>query len=127
MHSKSKKRLDEELVDRGFYASRARARDAIARGCVSVGDAGAAKPSRMVASSTKISINDPASQYVSRAALKLKHALEVTGFSPKEKTAVDLGASTGGFCQILLEGGARQIFAVDVGHGQMVEKIAKIK
>ena len=124
MHSQSKKRLDEELVDRGLYASRARARDAIARGCVSLEDAGTPKPSRMVSGSTKISISDPALQYVSRAALKLKHALKVTGFSPEGKTALDLGASTGGFCQVLLEAGAKRVFAVDVGHGQLVEKIA---
>ncbi len=112
-------RLDEWLVETGHYKTRARARDAINRGCVSVGDEVSAKPSRRVTDPSLVSINDPAQRYVSRAALKLKHAIEATDYSPKDKTALDLGASTGGFCQVMLEHDVSHIYAVDVGHDQM--------
>lgn len=116
-------RLDEWLVENGHYASRARARDAVLRGCVTMGGTGAIKPSRNVLDPDSIKIDDPAARLVSRAAIKLEFGLKETGYSPKDKIAVDIGASTGGFCQILLDEGATRVFGVDVGHEQMDERL----
>ena len=115
----SKSRLDEWLVEQGHYPTRARARDAILRGCVSLEGELSPKPSRTVPNGEAVSINDPALNYVSRAALKLVHALDATGYSPRGKIALDIGASTGGFCQVLLEAGAQRVYGLDVGHDQM--------
>ena len=79
----------------------------------------AKKAGQKVRSDAKITIDDPAITYVSRAALKLKAGFEYYGFDISEKTALDIGASTGGFNQVLLEHGASHVIAVDVGHGQL--------
>jgi 23S rRNA (cytidine1920-2'-O)/16S rRNA (cytidine1409-2'-O)-methyltransferase len=77
-----------------------------------------------VEEASAITLDDPAAGYVSRGALKLIAALDRFGFSPKDRAALDLGASTGGFTQVLLERGARHVFAVDVGHGQLAPSLA---
>jgi 23S rRNA (cytidine1920-2'-O)/16S rRNA (cytidine1409-2'-O)-methyltransferase len=118
------KRLDVALVERGLAPTRARARDAILRGHVTVGGRLAAKPAQTVDDGAAIAVDDPAAAYVSRAALKLIAGLDRFGFSPAGRAALDLGASTGGFTQVLLERGARQVFAVDVGHGQLDPALA---
>ena len=115
----TRQRLDEALVARGLYPSRSRARDAVLRGTVKVDGAPAAKPSQMVGANTVLSIDDEAHGYVSRAALKLRHGLSQFGISARGKNALDIGASTGGFTQVLLEEGAAHVTAIDVGHGQM--------
>src|SRR5690606_34628795 len=112
-------RLDEALVARGFFDSRSRARDAILRGSVTVAGAKVAKPGKLVPATAQIAVDDPARAYVSRAALKLIAGLDHFAIDPTGAVALDLGASTGGFTQVLLERGAERIFAVDVGHGQM--------
>jgi len=112
-------RLDQFLVDRGYYATRARARDAILRGAVTIGGRSALKPSQKVEGGENICVNDAASAYVSRAALKLIHALDHFAIDAAVDLALDLGASTGGFTQVLLERGAERVVAVDVGHGQL--------
>ena len=112
-------RLDEWLVENNHYPTRAKARDAILRGCITFKDNLEAKPSRKVSNPDLVTINDPNLKLVSRAGLKLKAALEHTGYSPNGKIALDLGASTGGFCQVLLNEGARHVYAIDVGHGQL--------
>lgn len=112
-------RLDELLVERGLFASRSRARDAIERGTVRVDGEAAVKPGRTVAADVVLEIDDPARAYVSRAALKLIDGLDGFGFDPAGCTALDIGASTGGFTQVLLERGAAHVTAIDVGHGQM--------
>jgi 23S rRNA (cytidine1920-2'-O)/16S rRNA (cytidine1409-2'-O)-methyltransferase len=117
-------RLDEALVARGFYSTRSRARDAILRGTVRVDGRVITKPSLATGDSASIAIDDPAQHYVSRAALKLLHALDCFAISPKGKFCLDIGASTGGFTQVLLEHGARHVTAIDVGHGQMAGNIA---
>ncbi|MGS1095736.1 TlyA family RNA methyltransferase [Aquamicrobium terrae] len=117
-------RLDELLVERGLFASRSRARDAIERGTVRVDGEAAAKPGRTVATDAAIDIDDPARTYVSRAALKLIAGLDCFGFDPAGAEALDIGASTGGFTQVLLERGAAHVTAIDVGHGQMRAEIA---
>src|SRR5690606_32177553 len=96
-------RLDELLVERGLFASRSRARDAIGRGTVRVGGEIADKPGRTIAIDAAVEIDDPARAYVSRAALKLIAGLDCFGFDPAGCEALDIGASTGGFTQVLLE------------------------
>ena len=112
-------RLDELLVRRGLFASRSRARDAIERGAVRVGGIVAAKAGLNVQADSEVAVDDPASRYVSRAALKLVAGLDRFGFDPAGAEALDIGASTGGFTQVLLERGAAHVTAIDVGHGQM--------
>jgi 23S rRNA (cytidine1920-2'-O)/16S rRNA (cytidine1409-2'-O)-methyltransferase len=114
-------RLDEALVERGLYATRSRARDAILRGKVLVSGQAIAKPAHAVPPDAEIAIEDDGQAYVSRAALKLIHALDHFGLSPEGLAALDIGASTGGFTQILLERGAQHVTAIDVGHGQLAE------
>jgi 23S rRNA (cytidine1920-2'-O)/16S rRNA (cytidine1409-2'-O)-methyltransferase len=117
-------RLDEALVARGFYPTRSRARDAIKRGTVTVDGETATKPAQPVADDTVIAIADHARAYVSRAALKLKHALDHFAFSPEGLHCLDIGASTGGFSEVLLERGACHVTAIDVGHGQFAPALA---
>lgn len=119
-----RQRLDVALEQRGLVPSRSRARDAVARGTVSVNGAPASKAGQLVGPDDLVTIDDPASGYVSRAALKLIAGLDASGFEPRGKTCLDLGSSTGGFTQALLERSAEKIFAVDVGHGQLHGDIA---
>lgn len=117
-------RLDFLLVERGFFVTRSRARDAILRGTVMVNGRTASKPGQMETPDAVIAVDDPAQGYVSRAALKLIAALDRFGIEPEGRIAVDLGASTGGFTQVLLQRGSARIFALDVGHGQMDAALA---
>jgi len=119
-----RQRLDELLVGRGLFASRSRARDAIERGTVTVDGIVARKPGQPVAPDCLIAIDDPAQAYVSRAALKLIAGLDRFGLDPSGSEALDIGASTGGFTQVLLKRGAANVTAIDVGHGQMHPDIA---
>jgi 23S rRNA (cytidine1920-2'-O)/16S rRNA (cytidine1409-2'-O)-methyltransferase len=116
-------RLDQALEARGLTPSRARARDAILRGTVEVNGIVAAKPNQQVDETDVITLYDPAAGYVSRAALKLIAGLDAGGIVPAGRTCLDLGASTGGFTQVLLERGARHVYAVDVGHGQLHDSL----
>ncbi|MEQ1771923.1 MAG: TlyA family RNA methyltransferase [Devosia sp.] len=120
----TRRRLDDELVRRGLYASRSRARDAILRGAVIVDGTPAVKPAQRVGDQAAITLRDAARAYVSRGALKLKHALLAFGIDVRGRRALDIGASTGGFTQVLLEAGAAHVTAIDVGHGQMVAQLA---
>ena len=116
-------RLDQALEARGLLPSRARARDAILRGTVTVNGAIAGKPNQQVGPDDEIALDDPAAGYVSRAALKLVAGLDAGAIDPAGQTCLDLGASTGGFTQVLLERGAKRVYAVDVGHEQLHERI----
>ena len=115
-----RQRLDEALVARQLYPSRARARDAILRGTILVDGEAARKPSQMVLQDAVLTTADEAQKYVSRSALKLIHALDHFNINPEGRTCLDIGASTGGFTQVLLQRGAEHVFAIDVGHGQMM-------
>jgi 23S rRNA (cytidine1920-2'-O)/16S rRNA (cytidine1409-2'-O)-methyltransferase len=117
-------RLDQLLLERALFESRSRAADAIKRGAVRVAGVVVTKPGTLVSDEAEITVDDPARAYVSRAALKLKAGLEVFGLTPAGLDCLDIGASTGGFTQVLLEKGARHVTAVDVGHGQMDARIA---
>lgn len=112
-------RLDEALVERGLAPSRSRARDMIARGTVSIDGARESKPARLVGATQEITADDAAASYVSRAAVKLLAGLAAFQFDPAGLTALDLGASTGGFTQVLLERGAARVVAIDVGRNEM--------
>jgi 23S rRNA (cytidine1920-2'-O)/16S rRNA (cytidine1409-2'-O)-methyltransferase len=120
----TRRRLDDELVRRGLYASRSRARDAILRGTVAVNGAPAAKPAQLVGEQAAIDLHDAAHAYVSRAALKLRHALTAFEINVQDRRALDIGASTGGFTQVLLEQGAAHVTSIDVGHGQIAPQLA---
>lgn len=117
-------RLDQMLVARGHFATRSRARDAIERGAVLVDGRQASKPGLAVSAGAEIAINDPAQAYVSRAALKLIAGLDHFQLSVDGLDCLDIGASTGGFTQVLLERGAAHVTAVDVGHDQLHATIA---
>jgi len=111
-------RLDKALLLRGLVPTRSRARDLIVRGAVSVGDAVETKPGALVAEDAPIAVSEP-SDYVSRGALKLAAALAAFGFEAAGRVALDVGASTGGFTEVLLREGAAHVFAVDVGRDQL--------
>ncbi len=115
-------RLDQALVAAGLTESRARAQELIAAGVVRVAGKPAKKPSQKVGEEV-LSLTENPNPYVSRAALKLAHALAAFQLSPKGGVALDVGASTGGFTQVLLEAGAAKVFALDVGHGQLHPKL----
>ena len=117
--SSEPQRLDQLLVSRNLVASRSRARDAIARGTVTVAGKVVTKPSLVFAPDVVIAIDDPAQDYVSRAALKLVAALDHFGLDPRDAECLDVGASTGGFTEVLVLRGAAHVTAIDVGHGQM--------
>lgn len=114
-----RQRLDELLVERGLFQTRSRARDAIQRGVVRVAGMPETKPGRAVGRAAEVAVDDPARGYVSRSALKLVAALDGFRIDPRGLAALDVGASTGGFTQVLLERGATTVVAVDVGHGQL--------
>src|SRR6266576_5903850 len=115
----ARQRLDELLVQRGLFASPSRARDAIERGTVTVDGEIARKPGQPVLPDCLVAIDDPAQAYVSRAALKLIGGLDYFGLDPAGSEVLAIGASTGGFTQVLLERGAAHVTAIDVGHGQI--------
>ena len=117
-------RLDLALEQRGLVQSRARGRDAVLRGTVRVNGAQASKPGQLVGDTDRIELDDPASAYVSRAALKLIAGLDAGHIDVTGKICLDVGASTGGFTQVLIERGAATVYAVDVGHGQLHERVA---
>jgi len=119
-----KKRIDLLLTEQGFAPSRSRARDMVSRGCVRVDNAAVLKAGATFLPSANIQVNDPSHGYVSRAALKLIAGLDASGIDVTTKFCLDLGSSTGGFTEVLLERGAQHVLALDVGHGQMVEHIA---
>lgn len=112
-------RLDQLLVARGHFPSRARARDAVLRACVKVDGKTAAKHGQMVDETATISIDDPAQHYVARSALKLVAALDAFRLDVTGLHGLDVGQSTGGFTQVLLERGAAHVTGVDVGTGQL--------
>ncbi|MBQ3847887.1 MAG: TlyA family RNA methyltransferase [Clostridia bacterium] len=116
-------RIDTELVRRGIYVSRTRAVRAISEGLVFADGKIVTKPSFDVNEKTVIEAKEDPVPYVSRGALKLKGTLEHFNISPKGHVCIDIGASTGGFTQILLEGGASSVTCVDVGHGQLAKEI----
>jgi 23S rRNA (cytidine1920-2'-O)/16S rRNA (cytidine1409-2'-O)-methyltransferase len=127
--SKSRRiRLDQALVERGLVETRSRAQALILAGKVRVGDGDAARLDRkagdLVEPGDTISVDAP-EPYVSRGGHKLAAALDAFGIDPTGSTALDVGASTGGFTDVLLQRGARRVYALDVGRGQLAEGLRR--
>ena len=122
----SRVRLDQLLVDRGLAESRTRAQALVLAGKVRVGEGDAArgdrKPGDLVAADTRVAVAEP-EPYVSRGGKKLAAALDEFGVDPAGLTGLDVGASTGGFTDVLLQRGARRVYAVDVGRGQIAASL----
>jgi 23S rRNA (cytidine1920-2'-O)/16S rRNA (cytidine1409-2'-O)-methyltransferase len=114
----SRRRADRLLVERGLFDSRAKAQAAIAAGLVTADDAPVRKPSDEIRVAAVLRAQ-PAHPWVSRGGVKLAAALDHFGFDPTGHVCLDVGASTGGFTQVLLARGARRVYAVDVGRGQL--------
>ena len=112
-------RLDALLVERGLAPSRERARALVMAGSVRVNGTTVSKPGTPVDPAATISVDAPDHPYVGRGALKLAHALDSFKVAVSGRRALDIGASTGGFTQVLLERGAAVVVALDVGHGQL--------
>ena len=119
----ARQRLYAELVRRGLAASRAAAADLIDARRVRVNGALAEKAARQVAPGDQLHVEGPRARYVGRGALKLEHALDVFGIDVTGMRVLDAGASTGGFTDVALQRGADHVVAVDVGHGQLHERL----
>jgi 23S rRNA (cytidine1920-2'-O)/16S rRNA (cytidine1409-2'-O)-methyltransferase len=117
-------RLDQALVERGLCESREKAKRAIMAGQVRINEQPARKPSDSVEEADELTLVAP-EKYVSRGGLKLEHALEHFHLNVAGQTAIDLGASTGGFTDCLLQHGATRVYAVDVGQGQLAWKLRR--
>jgi 23S rRNA (cytidine1920-2'-O)/16S rRNA (cytidine1409-2'-O)-methyltransferase len=118
-----KMRLDRILVERGLAVTRSRAADLIRLGAVSVEGRPALKPGALIEPGARLMVEAQASPFVSRGGLKLASALDAFGLEPKGLVALDIGASTGGFTEVLLARGAKRVFAVDVGRDQLHDKL----
>src|SRR5438132_9620773 len=117
-----KLRLDQLHVVKGLFASREQARQAIMAGDVMIGTRIAAKTSELLKEEAAITVK-PTRKYVGRGALKLEAALDHFNIEVRRKITLDIGASTGGFTDCMLQRGAEKVYAVDVGHGQLDWKL----
>jgi 23S rRNA (cytidine1920-2'-O)/16S rRNA (cytidine1409-2'-O)-methyltransferase len=115
----AKERLDKLLVERGLAASRERARALVMSGVVLVGGHAETKPGTLIDPDAELALREPDHPYVSRGALKLEKGLDAFEIDPAGKIALDVGASTGGFTDLLLRRGAARVYAIDVGYGQL--------
>jgi len=113
-----RRRLDQALVERGLVTSRERAQAMVRAGLVRVAGAPTERPDQLVAADQPIEITG-ARDYVSRGGEKLAAALDAFAVDPRDRTCLDVGASTGGFTDVLLQRGAERVIAVDVGYGQL--------
>lgn len=118
-----KLRLDQLLVDRGLVESKTKAQALIISGNVLIGTKRADKPGQQVKDDIEITLKGQDHPWVSRGGMKLDHALSEFGIDASGATAIDVGASTGGFTDVLLSRAAAKVFAVDVGHGQLAWKL----
>jgi 23S rRNA (cytidine1920-2'-O)/16S rRNA (cytidine1409-2'-O)-methyltransferase len=118
-----KQRADVALVERGLAESRARAQALILAGLVFSGEHRVAKAGDLIKPDQPLEVRGQDHPWVSRGGVKLAHAIAHFGLSPKGRVGLDVGASTGGFTDVLLHHGAARIYAVDVGHGQLAWKL----
>lgn len=118
-------RLDIEMTLRGLAVSRSRARDLIERGFVTVEGRVERRPSAPVRREQRVELSGEAPRFVSRGAEKLIAGLDHFGFEVEGRVVLDVGASTGGFVEVLLQRGARKVYAIDVGHGQLAPDLAR--
>jgi 23S rRNA (cytidine1920-2'-O)/16S rRNA (cytidine1409-2'-O)-methyltransferase len=121
----TRSRLDAALVARGLARSRGQAGELIRDGVVLVDDQVVGKPSHQISEAAVITLTREVDRWVGRAALKLLRALELWPMDVAGRRCLDVGASTGGFTQVLLEHGASQVTALDVGHGQLAVRLAR--
>jgi 23S rRNA (cytidine1920-2'-O)/16S rRNA (cytidine1409-2'-O)-methyltransferase len=121
--SKIKQRLDVALVERGLVESRARAQAVILAGLVFSGEKRLDKAGANVAADQPLEVRGAEHPWVSRGGIKLAHALDHFSIDPKGLLVLDIGASTGGFTDVVLSRGARRVYAIDVGHGQLAWKL----
>jgi len=119
----AKQRLDQMLVDRGLVESRAKAQALVLAGKVFSGERKLDKPGTQLKPETPLEVRGKDHPWVSRGGLKLAHAVEAFGLSPDGAVCIDVGASTGGFTDVLLTHGAARVYAVDVGHGQLAWRL----
>ena len=119
----SKLRVDALLVERGLAESRAKAKALVMAGTVYTGDRRVKKPGDTLPVDCPLTVKGAAHPWASRGGIKLVHALEHFDIAVTDAVAIDVGASTGGFTDVLLEHGARKVYAVDVGHGQLAWKL----
>lgn len=119
MDKVKKQRVDVALFERGLAESREKARTLIMAGVVYIAEEKVLKPSEMVAPDAPLTVRGAAHPYVSRGGLKLEKALKVFDYDPTGVVAMDLGASTGGFTDVLLKNGASHVYSIDVGFGQL--------
>jgi len=117
-------RLDQLLTERGLAQSRAEAQALIVGGAVELDGTRRLKPGQLVAADASVSLAERP-RWASRAGAKLEHALDAFGIDPTGMAALDAGASTGGFTDVLLERGARVVYAVDVGRGQLIDRLRR--
>lgn len=118
-----KKRVDVVLVERGLAQSREKAQALVMSGVVYIGENKVDKASAQVMPEDELIVRQTGTGYVSRGALKLEKGLAVFGVEAKDRVAMDLGASTGGFTDVLLQNGAAHVYAIDVGYGQLDWKL----
>jgi 23S rRNA (cytidine1920-2'-O)/16S rRNA (cytidine1409-2'-O)-methyltransferase len=119
----AKTRADVALVDRGLAETRARAQALIMAGVVFSGESRVAKAGQQIAKDTPLEVRGADHPWVSRGGLKLEKALDHFGIDPSGQICLDVGASTGGFTDVLLARGAAKVFAIDVGQGQLAWKL----
>jgi 23S rRNA (cytidine1920-2'-O)/16S rRNA (cytidine1409-2'-O)-methyltransferase len=118
-----KERADALLVARGLAESRTKAQALILAGLVFSGERRIEKPGQTLPMDAELAVKGREHPWVSRGGVKLAHALDHFAINPAERTALDIGASTGGFTDVLLSRGAKRVYAVDVGHGQLAWKL----
>ena len=122
-----KLRLDMALVEQGFFPSRTRAQASIMAGGVLVNGEADTRADRTVLPEDKISLKEKSCPYVSRGGLKLAGAMKVWNISVKDKTCVDIGVATGGFSDCMIQAGAKDVYGVDVGKGQLADEMRRYK
>jgi 23S rRNA (cytidine1920-2'-O)/16S rRNA (cytidine1409-2'-O)-methyltransferase len=120
---KARQRLDVLLVERGLATTRERARAIIMAGLVTVDGQRVDKAGTPIVLTAEIAVSGPALRYVSRGGLKLERALEAFQLSPADRICLDVGASTGGFTDCMLQHGALKVYAIDVGYGQLDQRL----
>ena len=123
--AKHKLRLDMALVEQGFFNSRTRAQASIMAGEVLVNNQVETRADRTILSEDKIALKEKSCPYVSRGGLKLAHALQYWHIDLKDKTCVDIGVATGGFSDCMLQAGAKTVYGVDVGKGQLADEMRR--
>ena len=119
----AKKRLDVLVYERGFAESREKAKAVIMSGIIYVDNQKSDKPGTAYSEDVKIEMRGNKLKYVSRGGLKLEKAIDVFKIDLKDKTTMDIGASTGGFTDCMLQNGAKKVYSIDVGHGQLDWKL----